>query len=365
MGIIDQFRKSKEKNPEQHDTPPPRGHTLAEILQDKSNSHLFGELLKREGQEELGTRVAVGKLEQDDIYLLDEYRLKFSEKITQSEKIGKLLTEESVIEIARNHPDFAKIINLLGPKKAIKAIQSQLKEISITDEYRFSGITEPIEEYDSFKNGKYKEKEAEVEKFCGDNMISVKEYLAAIAIEDPREKEKALKELSGRTYSKFKKAVNLLSGGKWAWTKDTTLQGLKENEASMEDSITTLDNLKSDIGDTLFFSVSGNDDMRNALSRELVSESATVAESKTGFGDIKKEAVGAFNEKEFDKDWEAFKKKMAYNQNPDDQDTVRNSFIHQQKKKHRERSAKNKGFWASVFSAIFEEKINSKKNTLK
>ena len=62
-----------------------------------------------------------GTLEQDDIDLLSEYRIKFSEKIAQSEKIEKLLTEENVIEIARTHPDFAKIIDIVTPKTSYKS----------------------------------------------------------------------------------------------------------------------------------------------------------------------------------------------------------------------------------------------------
>ena len=146
MRIIDQFKQSREKKEEQT-TPPPKGHTLAEILHDKSMSHLFGRMLETKGQEELAVRLMSGKPGSEDIELLEEERKKFSEKITLSEKTEELLTEENVVEIARNHPDFAKIVNLIGPKKAIKAIRSQLKEICITDEYRFNQIAGPTEAY--------------------------------------------------------------------------------------------------------------------------------------------------------------------------------------------------------------------------
>ncbi|MEK9181738.1 MAG: hypothetical protein AAB786_01835 [Patescibacteria group bacterium] len=364
MGIAEELRKRKEAGKE-HTVPPPRDHTVSEILQDKNNSHLFGKLLERDGKEELAARVATGNLEQDDIDLLSEYRIKFSEKIAQSEKIEKLLTEENVIEIARTHPDFAKIIDIVTPKQAIKVIQRQLRGICFTDEYRFNAIAGPIETLDSYKNGAYKQTNDRVEKFCKDNQITQKEYLDAIAIEDPMEKEKALRALSSRTYSNFKKVVNVFSLGKWA--KNTTLQGLKESETSLEDSITELDGYKSDIGNMLFSSIGGNDDMRNALSRELLSESAPKAEPKTGFSDAKKETV-IFDENGFDGDWEAFKVKMDYNGSNDfEKGWLQEKFIDDQKRAYQEKNknVKNKGFWHSILAAVFEGKINSKRDTLK
>ena len=359
MGIIDQFKKTKDATKEQT-IPPPQGHTLAEILQDKSNSHLFGRLLERDGHEDLAQKLIEGKLEKEDLELLEEVRLKFSEKITQSERIEALLTEENVVEIARNHPDFAKIINLVGPKKAIKAIRSQLKEICITDEYRFSAIADPIEAHDSYKKGAYKETNEKVEKMCRDNNISPQEYLDALTIEDPKEKEKALKKLAKGQHGKFIRACNVVFG-----KERRNLRDLKDYEALLENSVTELDSYRDDIGSTLFLSISGNDDMRDALSRELVSESAPVAEPKNGFGDAKKETMGAFNEKDFDRNWEAYKARMSYDTSTDsERDYIKDTFVDSQKEAHKKKNAKSKGFWASIFSTFIEGKIDSKRETL-
>ena len=62
MGILDSFRKSKEEKKTQT-TPPRQGHTLADVLQDKNKSYLFGKLLERDGDQELAARLAEGKLE--------------------------------------------------------------------------------------------------------------------------------------------------------------------------------------------------------------------------------------------------------------------------------------------------------------
>ncbi len=367
MGILEQFKKSKDKQAEEeHITPPPEGHTLAEVLQDKNKSHLFGELLRVDGNEDLAVRLAEGKIEKSDINLLEQQRIKFSEKITQSEEIEKLLTTDNMVAFARNHPEFEKIINLIGPEKAIRVIQSQLRDISITDEGRFNRIASAMETYESYRNGEYKAVNDRVEKLCKDKNISPQEYLTALAIEDPAEKEKALKELSNRTYGKFKKAINFVSAGTWA--KNTTLEALKASEGSLETSIDDLNVHQSDIGSALFASVSGNDQMRNNFFSELVHEKAP-AEAKKGFKDAKQEST-TFDQGGFDTAWIDFKNKMNYaGSDASTQSSLRDNFIDKQKDLCREKNQGNKGFWASIFGAIFEAMaeamIISKKDTLK
>ncbi|OGI60374.1 hypothetical protein A2641_01500 [Candidatus Nomurabacteria bacterium RIFCSPHIGHO2_01_FULL_37_25] len=352
MGIMDDFRKSKEDN-KVHTTPPPVGHTVAEILQDKNKSDLFGKLLEKDGQQDLGQRIREGKLEKDDLELLSEYRVEFSKKIAQSERIENLLTEENIIEIARKHPDFAKILDSLTPKKALKVIRNQLKEICFNDEDSFDAIAKPIDIHDSFKNGKDKETSDKVDKLLNDNGITSQEYLDTLAIKDPIEKKEAIKQLAKKY------------GGLW-WNRlnKDLLNNLNTAARSLEDSYAELDKYKSDIGSILFASVSGNDDMRDALSKELLSESAPVAtEKKTGFLDAKKETT--LDEKEFNEDWERYKTSSDYaGKNTLEQDIVKDMFIAEQKTKYEEKNKKNKGFWASIFAAWLEGNINDKRNTL-
>jgi len=369
MGIIDSFRKSKDEKKDEnkeHPTPPPEGHVLVEILQDKKKFGLFSMLLGKDGYGDLALRLVKGELKGDDIGLLEQERLAFSEKLTKSEKIKKLLTKENVIGFARNHPEFEKIINLVGPEKAIKAIQGQLEEISITDENRFDNISDSIQTYDSYKNGKYKEVNDRVEKLCKDKNITPQEYLDALAIKDPKEKEKALKELSKRTYGKFKSTINFISRGKWA--KNTTLEGLKTSEISLEDSVAELDNYQRDIGSVLFYSISDNDDMRKAMSNELINE-RTPEKPKTGLGDIKQEiGENTLDEDKFGADWEAFKEREAYGAAYDnEQGALKDKFLSEQKEAYKKKNANvgGKGWWHSFLAILFEGKINSKKDTLK
>ena len=360
MGILDSFRKDQEKK-EKHSTPPPKGHTLAEILQDRRDSQLFGSILEQDGHHDLAARVIQGQLNPDDIELLEEERLKFSEKITKSEMIGNLLTEETVVDIARNHSDFEKIINLVGPKKAIKAIRSQLRVLCVEDEYRFNAVADPIEVYNSYKEGEYKKVNDEIEKFCKENKISPKEYMEAMAEEDPDEKEAMLRKLAKKSYGGFMKGLDNFVNGKFSGGK--TRDQLDSLMFYGEGALAVLKEYEKDIGDALFCSVSEDDALRNALSRELVSENAPAAEPEVGFRDMKKET---FDEKAFDADWETYKKQSAYGTDtPEGQEKIKDMFIAKQKKQHQEQKSKKGGFWYSIMSALFEQKIDSKENTLK
>lgn len=359
---MDQFRKSKEEKKE-HSTPPAKGFTLAEILNDGKSFHLFGKILEKEGDKELAQKIAEGKIEEGDIELLEQARLKYQEKVQVSEGVENLLTEETIVEIARNHPDFEKIVNLVGPKKAISAIKSQLREICITDEARFDTIAEPLKNHDSYKKGEFKKTELAVEKMCKDKGISPKAYLEALAIEDPEEKQTALKKLVKEKYGKFEKGINFLSLG--ALTR-SGMDDLKAGEASLEEALAEMNAHQEAIGDALFASVSGNEDMRNALARELISEKAPKVEPEVGFGDAKKEVIGAFTDAACDKDWEDLKVKTGYDSQDDlGQDVIKDEFINAQKEKYKKKGPASKGFWASIFAALFEKKIENKKDTLK
>ena len=360
---MDQFRKNREKAKAEA-MPQNESQTLAEILSDKKKGALFGELLKRDGDEELAKRIAGKNLEPYDISILDKYRTEFTEKMAQVEKVEEMLSEESLMGIAQNHPDFKKIITLVGTEKAIIVIKSQLRDMCFMDENGFNAIAKPIELHNDYIEGEYKETNEKVEKICKDMQITPEEYLSTLEIKDPQEKERKLKELSGRTYSGFKRAINIISLGKWA--KNEGLQNLKDSETSIEDSLFELEEHKKNIGTALFISISDNENLRNAFSGELVGDKQVSKTEGRGFGDAKKEAPEkTFSEEDFNKDWEEYKKRNGYDSNPSYQEDMKDSFINEQVGKSKKNSQENKGFWASIFEILFENKIKNKRNTLK
>ena len=349
MGILDQFKKNKQekKNPT---VQPPEGHTLAEVLQDQKHSELFGKLLAENGNEVLAKKMAEGKLEQADIAILEEQRKIFSEKITQAEKIEESITEESIIGFARTNPDFQKIVNLVGPEKAAKVIQSQLKELSITDEARFKTIVKKIEAHDKLKNGKYKEINDQVEKLLSSKNITSKEYLDVLAIEDVAKKEKALQQLAKKYGGRWFKKLN-----------QDLLTDLKNSEISIEEQVRLLGNKEKTIGTALFATISENEAVRKSMFSELVNEKTPEA-PKGGLLEAKK---GAFNEADFDVAWEEYKNKKRFSKkSPADQKIIKDAFVSDQQEEYREKN-EGHGFWASIFLALTEKLIKSKAKKLK
>jgi hypothetical protein len=363
MGLLDSLRKTREekKQKENPTTPPPAGHTLAEVMQDKKKFHLLGELLKKNDHADLAARLFAGKLEEGDIDLLEGQREILSDKIIRSEKIEKLLTKENVIEIARNNPEFEKIINQLGPEKAIRAITSQLKEISITEPDRFKTMSELMEAKDSYRNKEYKEVNDKIEKLLADSKITQKEYLDVLAIENPDEKDKALKKLSKRTYGDFKRVINFLRPGwKWAQDKTNTLENLREAETSLEDSLANLNTQNESIGYALYASINENGNIRKAFANELINEKPP-EEPKHGLREAKKKAM--IDEKKFNRDWERFKRDTDYINFPDQQEQGRKTFIAEQKEANKKK-IQGEGFWHTIILAVAEAFLDDKESKL-
>jgi len=184
--------------------------------------------------------------------------------------------------------------------------------------------------------------------------ITSKEFQDAIAIEDQNKKEEALKELANRTNTFFKRSLYSLSSGKWG--KDTTLEELKESAESIKNSIANLDTVSSSIGLALFMSVNENKDIRKAYSNELTGEKSP-NESKKGFKEAKNEA---YDETDLKKEWEELKKKQPNpgykNLDIGRKEALRGRFINEQVKAHKD-SNEGGGFWARIFQAFFEKKI--------
>ena len=82
-GVLEAHGKNRRRRGEEsgeRNAPLPSGHTLAEIL-NGSNSHLFGWLLEKDGRRELAERVAMGRLDVNDIHVLNLYIIRLSEII--------------------------------------------------------------------------------------------------------------------------------------------------------------------------------------------------------------------------------------------------------------------------------------------
>ena len=358
-------RKKKEAQQNQEGGQPlERGQALAEILSDRKSSYLFGRLLEQEGAQELAGRLMSGNLSSYDMETLEEKRKRYLEMVAQSEKIEGLLNEETVLEVANANPDFQRIINLVGPQKAIKVIRAQLRELRFTDEWSFNRIAGPVEDYYKYKNKEYKKTGTEIDQLLKDLNITAEEYTEALAITDPAEKKAALIALIKSKYGEFERARNFVNFG--GITRQN-LEKLIEGEETLEAATDKLDAHKRSIGTGLFLTLDGNADIRQALARELISERGQATpEPETGFRDAK-QGAGSLNDKEFNEAWEEDKKNTGYDNNfdPVKREFIKDRFIDTQRKAYREKNKGGAGFWDSVLSAFFEGQISSKKSELK
>ncbi len=368
MSFLDTFRKSKEATAP-HTTPPPAGHTLSEILNDNNKSDLFSKLLEREGDQDLAARIQAKSLTEADVHLLEERRKVFSEKITLSEKTEKFLTKDKIIAFARKHPDFEELINLHGPEKAIKVIQGQLKEISITDESRFNSLVSEIDTITSFESGEYKRVNDEVEKLLVDSKILPEQYQAALAITDPLARQMAISKLVPDIAEKrtgWKSVLDFFHTKKVA--DYATSNKLNTAGTLMEATLDQLNAHEGDMGALLFATLNQNDTMRNALSAELIGERAP-GEPKIG---IKKAREGAIDTKqideEMDEDWHMWKRDKDYD-NPLKTDIERKSskkeFLRRAQNYYREENDRGQSFWEQAFAAFTDTFIKDKVKKLK
>ena len=347
MGLFDQFRKNKEeqRKRENSTTPPPMGHSLAEIMKDKKKLHLFGELLKKDGNDALAARVLTGRLDEYDIDRLEEQRKVFSEKIIKAEKIEKLLTVEYVISLARNNPDFEKIVNQLRPEGAIKVITSQLKDLAITNETRFNDIASKMDAKEGYLGDEYKKLNDRVEKLLNDKNISQEEYLDILKIKDSNEKRKALVILAkrGRMFGRLDKDF---------------LSKLEGSAVTMEESINQLSIQEASIGSALFMSVNENKDVREAFANELIGE-RVASESKQGLKELRKDA---FDEATVDEHWKRAKETTQYSQAKNDParlEAFKNEFRDREKKLNNKKN-KGTGFWDDIIRALFGGMVDKK-----
>lgn len=365
MGILDSLRQTKHASEKGRDnvTPPPKGESLAEILKDQKKSDLFGEMLGKSGHEEIALKIVEKRLEEEDLAFLESARQAFLEKMARAEELEKWVNKENVLALAKNHPGFQIVVNLVGLERAVKVIQGQFKKLAIEDEEAFENLAIGIETYEGFKGGKYKARNEETEKMLKERNIKVPEYEEAMKIKDEKKRKKALRVLARKSFGKFRKAVDLIT----FYRSSKKMAGnLEETGELNKATVAELDNYQDDILATLYSSMN-NQSVRDTIASELMGEKTGESgqEQKVGFMDAKKVGPESFDEAKYLSDWEAEKAKTNFgSSDPAQQAAIRDRFQVQQKQAHQEQN-KKKGFWRSFFAGLWEKTIDDKKNILK
>ncbi len=367
----DEEEKIKEAGGEVEETPEPL--TLKDIMADKEKSSLFVKMLDHDGGQEeknLLVRLSTSKLEEADVDALSNYRKKFEVKMQRVENVKEQITEEMAIEIAERNPDIKKLLDNVGADSIVSIVQDRLGDLSVTEPERFNRFAKSIENMQSFQKGKFNELQNNVEKMCKEKNLNGDEYLKALAIEDPDEREKALVSLVRDSWGdgflgKSRRFLDLLSFK--AFSANGTIE-LDKNKSEVDAVFQELDKKKKSIGKILAATIKGSDDMREALAKSISGESTK--KEQFGFKDAK--SVPQIKEGEIQKRWEEQKAEGFYGSNGTktwdkmsvvEQDSARDNFLNDIKT---EQASKRKvGLWSLIFGSIFEAFLLDQKKNLK
>lgn len=331
----------------------PAPKTLNEILKDPNDSAFLGRVMEIKNDKELAARMATGTLEQSDLEKLEVYRLENIEKLEQVKSLETAITPEYVKDFAANSPEFQKLVNLVGPEKAAKSIQSQLREVAASDGSRFENMHDSLKKLSEYKGKEMKDLEKKIREQCKGFKTNLKEedFAAVMAISDPMERADALQEKVRGSFGLFRKAADYVSLGKFS---RPAAEELAKNKTQMDATIKGLNEHIGNMGGTLNAMISENADVRKAFAKELIDEKAPVKTPEVGFESVRKEV------KDIDTAWTEFRTANNFYEKTDvQQETLKKQFRTEAKESQVKKPAK-KGIWARLWSSIFEKAIDNK-----
>lgn len=360
--MLEDYQKELDKKeiPPEDQVKQEHKRTLKDILGNQAESDLFGEMLGREGDLELSKRMAEGKLTTDDISYLDSHRKGFLDTMEEVKNVKESITKDVVDAYTKNNPELQKVVGLVGLDAYRDIVKEKMATMAIRDPEAFKALSEAVKNKNEFKSGDYKELDEEVTKMCADRNIKPESYLKAMAIEDPKERAKALKSSVTEGWSNWKKVGNFFTAGTWS-SRRAEFMGSKKTELDLATEV--MRNHKGDIGE-LLAGMTDVPEVRNAVAKELIGEK----EAKIPVQGFKESKGQMPTEEVFQTSWAEYKKKNKLKNfetmDPNDQDFHRDAFQEAEKNKFSETNKKKSGFWISVFSAFYDSFQTSNRNNL-
>ncbi|MES2314846.1 MAG: hypothetical protein V4524_02830 [Patescibacteria group bacterium] len=364
----EQERLAKEEEIKLHGEPEEEKEelTLKTIMANKEQSALFAKMIKDSGDAtaaEITGRFMNGAPGEDDLDAMEEYRAQFEKRMNQVESVNGELSAEFIADLGEQSPDFKKILKALGSEASSEMIKDKMADLAVSDPDRFDTIVKKVEKLQEFKKGTYKDVEDAVKKMAEENNIDADAYMKALAIADEGEREKALQDLVRNQWGfAHKTADSLFSffGGGSA----KIAEKLADEKGTVDEVHAALDKHKKGIGKVLAASVTGNEDMRNALAKSVLGEP------------VKKERVNMKEsrdllpkETDIDKQWIPFRDAFAvggkkWDALTDAEKDAGRAVFGDKMKAESKKKAKDKGFWASLFDSLFGSLVDSKLSKL-
>lgn len=330
-------------------------HTLKGILSNNEKSNLLAEEIKKSGDNELVDRLVNKQLTEDDIENLGDYREKFVERLKQVENVRENISPEVLKDIADNSPELKEIASLVGIDGVKNILFKNFESLAFKDPSRFDQINKAVEKA-AKHNETIKKKEEHIKELSKKYNISEDKLYEALKIKDDNERRQAIKEVVKDRMGFWKK----MAFGATSVTANR-IEALDQRE-QLNKLSKDLDARLKGVGGFLAMTISENDEVRQALQEEIMGEKGKEKESsvnfKEGRDDWKSfEAKTQIDiENEF-KDFVQKEKKMKnYNSLNDDK---KESTISEFFEKKKQKLSGKKGFWATLFSNLFDVKKKS------
>ncbi len=347
-----------EKKEQEQEDPIKVEPTLKDILSKNEDSFLFGEMMKKEGQEHLSSKIAKGELSEFDIQNLDKYRTDFIEISEKVKVIKESISNDTINAYTKNNPELQKVVGLIGIESYTKLIKEKLASVAIQNPDFLDKLSSSVNRKNSLKIEIYDGLDKEITELCKKKNIKPEEYMNALALKDETEREKELRKTVRNGYNWFQKTGDWLSKGEWSKKRVDLLSSKKE------DVDFVMGKMKLHQGELggLLAGMVGNKDVMDTLSKQLIGEN-TQDNSKQGF----KESKGLLpKEIDLQNKWGDHKKQIKGGWDkltPDQQDLEKEAFLKQQDEMFKKEN--KQGFWGVIFGAIYDSFIKDNKDKLK
>jgi hypothetical protein len=334
------------------------GATLKEIMADDKQNALLGEMVQHDGSDEdkkIFVRLVSGKMAAADIKELAGFRDKFVERMRQAESIEEEMTPELAQYLAEKNPDIKRLLKLSNADEITSAVKEIIKQVAVTDPENFKKISKNVENVKSFRNGDFKKLDDIVAELCKKQGINADKYLDAMAINDFDKRQKALSDLVKEQWKgqggwgNIKRSLNWIAGDIFSTNKAVTLEG--DNKRKLNEAFEQLEGYKKKVGSALAGTIKGNEDLLEALSREIVG--TPKKKEMLGMNDAKKQML---DEDNFQRGWQKVKNNIKNWDTLDEKarDVHRDNYMKQFETDGKAELAKAKGFWALIFGGVFD-----------
>lgn len=330
-------------------------HTLKGILSNKERSNLLAGEIEKDGNLELVDRLVNKQLTEDDIEKLGDYREQFVEKLKQVEKIKENISPEVLKDIADNSPELKEIVGLVGVDGVKSVLFKNFESLAFNDPSRFDQINKAVEKV-AKHNETIKKREEHITELAKKYNVSEDKLYEALKIKDDNERQQAIhavvKDRMGFWKKIFFGETSFIAG---------RIESLDQREQLSKLS-KDLDARLKNVGSVLGMTISENDEVRQALQAEVLEEREKAKEASVSFKEGRDDwkSFEAKTQTDIENEFKDFilkeKKMKNYDTlNDGEKDLAINEFFEKKKQKMQGK----KGFWATLFGALFDVKKNS------